>query len=204
MSRLKRIAVDLDGVVVNTYGIAFCQMMQRRFGVRLTPAKLSTYYFTKLYGITSEQLTRVFAARNFYEHLPAKSHAVRALKRIYAGGFEEHIITVRPNNDHVRSDTLRWLARHRVPFDSINIVSNHLTHEAGADAKADLARRLDLGYAVEDNPANARAYAAVCETVFLVNTPYTVGESMPSNVVRVGDLRDVARILLNLPRAVRI
>ena len=193
-ARIKRGAVDLDGVVANTYR-KLVRECQARYGckTRLNHEFVS-YDLSIGTDITRPMMVEVFGLADFYRDLPLKPWAKQGLQLLKQDGHSLHVITARPATQFVVADTLHWLAGNRVPLDSVHLVS-HSSASGGTDEKLTIAKGLDLGWAVEDSPANARAYATVCDVVFLQETSYNALEEMPSNVVRISDLREVASYL---------
>lgn len=196
--RAKRGAIDLDGVVANTYR-KLIRECRSRYGCK-TPLnhQFENYDLSVGSDITRPMMTEVFGLADFYRDLPLMPHAKRGLVDLKRDGHGLHVITARPATEFVVSDTLHWLAGNRIPLDSVHVVS-HSSASGGTDEKIFIAKGLDLGWAVEDSPANARAYARVCDVVFLQNTTYNKNEPMPDNVIRVNDLRDVAKFLRMTP-----
>jgi len=194
LARMKRGAVDLDGVVAQTYA-AFIREAQERYdvGVKLSH-QFENYDLSIGTDITHAMMDDIFNSADFYRDLPVMPWAKRGLQMLKGDGNNLHVITARPSNQHVVSDTLHWLALNRLPLDSVHLVS-HSSASRGADEKLSIAKGLDLGWAVEDSPTNARAYAQVCKIVFLQNASYNQNEKMPGNVIRVNDLRAVAEYL---------
>lgn len=194
-SRNKRIIVDLDGVVVDSYGQRICDAAKELFDMDMCPSDFKHYDLAVGTSLSQEQISQIFNKPGYYRDPLPMPRAIEMLTELYNEGFEQHIITARPNDAETRADTLNWLASYRVPMDSLYIMSKHGTHEMTADSKIEVARKLNAGYAVEDNPFNARSYATICDVVFLVNNNLNAGEPMPDNVVRVNDLFDMAQYL---------
>lgn len=193
--RDKRIIVDLDGVVVDSYGQRICDAAKELFGMDIKVEQLCEYSLTENTGLTRDQISAIFKKPNYYRDPKPLPHAVETLRVLYDIGYEQHIITARPNDAGTLADTLRWLATYGVPMDSFHIVANHGDHQATADTKLEIAKKLDAAFAVEDNPTNARVYATICDVVFFVRNRLNSREDMPDNVVCVSDLRDMARYL---------
>jgi len=193
--RRKRLLVDLDGCVVDSYGQRICDAACSLYGLSLKPEDFKEYTLTEGTGLTSEQITGIFNMPGYYRDPLPFPHAIEVLQQLFRDGFEQHIITARPGDDVTRADTLRWVADHNMPFDSLTIVANHGDHLLTADTKLRIASRLDAGYAIEDNPFNAAAYAQVCDVVFLVDNAINRNVPLASNVVRINDFRDVAAYL---------
>lgn len=200
--RLRRGAIDLDGVVAETYR-QLVRECRERYAVKTKVGHaFSNYDLTQNSDITRPMMTEVFGAADFYRDLPFMPHAKAALAKLKATGYSLHVITARPATRFVVADTLHWLASNRVPLDSVHLVS-HSSASGGTDEKMLIARGLELGWAVEDSPANARAYAKVCEVVFLQDTSYNANEKMPRNVVRVNNLRGVEHHLRQVSNMTR-
>lgn len=188
----KSIVVDLDGVVVNTYGQKFCNIASDVCGKTIRPSMLTSYNFTQCTPLKLKHLIDIFAREGFYKNLRPLPLAVLGLQTLYAAGFQLHIMTVRPSNRHVRSETLQWLARHEIPFNSIHILS----HAEGGAGKARTAKAMGISYFVEDNPSYANELAKVCASGFLINTRYNREDELPRHVSRVDNISDMAKILL--------
>lgn len=185
--RKKRLIVDLDGCAVDSYGQRICDAAKELYNVDVKPEQFCHYSLTKGTGLTDEMVSGIFSKPGYYRDPEPMPHALEVMRRLYDSGYELHIITARPTDKITRQDTLRWLAKHDVPFDSLVIMAHHGDHKLTADSKARLARKLNAAYAVEDNPFNARAYAEICDTVFLITNNLNKDEKMPRNVVRVFD-----------------
>lgn len=198
-TRMKRGAIDLDGVVADTYR-KLVRECQNRYGCKTKLGhQFENYDLSIGTDITRPMMNEVFGLADFYRDLPLKPWAKQGLTQLKQDGHSLHVITARPATPFVVADTLHWLASDRVPLDSVHIVS-HSSASGGTDEKLFIAKGLDLGWAIEDSPANARAYATVCDVVFLQDTSYNCNEIMPDNVIRVPDLRYVAMHLQQASR----
>ena len=188
----KGIVVDLDGTVVDTYGSKFRTRAKRLCGKTFNLSDLTDYNFTKVTKLTQDDIAEIFASAKFYNTLQPLPKAVEALQRLYDAGFELHFMTVRPSNVHVRAETLQWLAKYSVPFNSIHL----LTHAEGGLGKARIAKALRLDYFFEDNPSYAAELSRVGLQGFMVKTLYNRYEPLPKHTALVSDLSVAARRLL--------
>jgi uncharacterized HAD superfamily protein len=188
----KSIVVDLDGTVVNTYGQRFCNIASKVAGERIKPSDLTEYNFAAITPLTESNLVDIFGREGFYKYLRPLPGSVEGLRRLHTNGFELHFMTVRPSNDAVRAETLQWFVKHKVPFNSVQILS----HAEGGAGKARVAKALNFSYFVEDNPNYTAELAKVCARGFLINNRYTANVEPASNVTKIDNLLDMAKILL--------
>lgn len=188
----KGIVVDLDGTVVDTYGRKFCVRAQQLCGKLVKPSQLIDYKFTEVTDLTQEDMICIFSSKGFYETLSPLPKAISSLKKLYDAGFELHFMTVRPSNTHVRTETLQWLGKKQIPFNSIHL----LTHAEGGLGKARVAKALGLDYFLEDNPSYAEELSKSGLQGFLIKTRYNEKCKLPKHTKFVTDLSEAAARLL--------
>lgn len=199
---IETLIVDLDGVVVNSYGKHLCRVGNKMFGTRVRDKHLTNYALPNCTPWTYDQLNELFSRPDYYEKAKPFPHAIESLNELYELGIRQHIITGRILGPEVRRATLRWLAKYNVPFNSFHMLSSDISSFADKDAqrKQRIAKALGATIAVEDSPYNARRFAEVCKTVYLVRNPLNEHEAMPDNVIRVNDLRDMKNYILGVDK----
>lgn len=170
------IGLDLDGVLCDL-GPGVAARIAGRFGVHTHPATWRTYDLRHLrLGVPEVRfnafLDETFADPGLYAAAPCSPGAVAGVAAMRAAGWEVVGITARPRS--LRAATGRWLEQWGLGL--------YAVHHTAVGAKAELAARLGVAAAVEDNPAEAECLARVCRS-YLFDQPYN-RDAAPRGVMR--------------------
>jgi uncharacterized HAD superfamily protein len=182
---------SIDGVLSDIAG-HLVTFANKRFNCDLSIADIVSENVETCSELSVEQLQQIFSTSEFFKTLPVLNSASTSLKQLRQSGLEIVLMTDRFWYPEIQQDTLTWLKKSRIPFDSVRFVRK--------SKKAEEARKLDLRLFIEDQLSNANALAQVCERVFLVNRPYNQGHAHP-NVVRVSSVREAANLLTSFSSA---
>jgi 5'(3')-deoxyribonucleotidase len=118
-----RIGVDLDGVCYDFVG-ALRKWIHESTGRPLAtmPDAECWDFFKYQWNMPTAEFLRLFdagvAAGRIFRFGPPLPGAVAGVQALQDAGHEIHIVTNRPQPG-ARENTLRWLAQHRIPFDSL-------------------------------------------------------------------------------------
>lgn len=172
------VGCDLDGVIADIVQqlVRFARFQHR---IRLSKKHIVSENIEKCAPIRQDQLHQMFKTPAFFRSLPAFYGARKSLSALRTAGCTIHIVTDRFWYDGIREDTIHWLERHRIPFDSVSF--------ARKAEKQDVARNLNISWFIEDQLSNAQLLSPLCQ-VILLNRPYNAGET-PVGVTRVDNLQ---------------
>ena len=159
------IALDLDGVLCDL-GPGVAARIADRFGVASHPSTWRTYDLRLLQlGVPEHSLAAfldgVFDDPELYERAALHDGAGFGVHQLVDAGWTLVGITARPA--HLASVTRAWLSRHGLDL--------HGVHHTRVGTKAEVARRLNVVAAIEDNPVEAELLGSVCES-WLLDRPY--------------------------------
>ena len=159
------IGLDLDGVVCDL-GPGVAARIAQRFGVASHPDTWRTYDLRLLrLGLPEAPfqafIEELFGDPSLYDSAPVAAGASHGVARLREAGWQLVGITARPR--HLTEVTRSWLRRHGLALDAV--------HHTEVGAKAEVAARLGVAVAVEDNPHEAEQLADVCES-WLLDRPY--------------------------------
>lgn len=132
------------------------------------------------YGCTQEEWFDVLNAEVRRGHdgmygRPCKPEAVAAIRRLYAAGFEIHLVTARGSFGAHGNDIKRLTAR-QVVFEGIPNDGLHF-----APDKTKVIRNLGLDYFLDDRPKHYDEAVAAGADVFLLNERWNQDLDVPEN-----------------------
>ena len=159
------LALDLDGVLCDI-GPSVAARLAGRFGVASHPSTWRSYDLRLLQlGLPEAPfhafLDETFADPALYAGAPVVPGAAGGMAALRSAGWRLVAVTARAA--HLVDATAEWLARHRLPIDSV--------HHTPVGTKAGVARRLGVEASIEDNPAEAELLGEVCRS-WLLDRPY--------------------------------
>lgn len=159
------LGLDLDGVLCDI-GPAVSARIADRFGVASHPATWRTYDLRRLrLGVPDAHfnafLDETFADPALYHSAPMVEGVMEAMSALADAGWDMVGITARA--PHLAEATDAWLAHHRFPLTGV--------HHTAMLGKAEVAGRLGVVAAIEDNPEEAELLAEVCDS-WLFDRPY--------------------------------
>lgn len=159
------LGVDLDGVLCDI-GPGVAGRIAQRFGVSSHPDTWRTYDLRLLrLGVPEVPFgaffDEIFADPGLYEESPVADGAAGAMASLVDAGWELVGITARPT--HLAAATRAWLDRHNLPLSGV--------HHSPVGAKAEVASRLGVTAAIEDNPREAELLGEICQS-WLLDRPY--------------------------------
>lgn len=190
--RHRRILVDMDGTIVDTYG-RFIKELNRRFSKSFTLNDMKSYDMTEL-GITQQQAFELFRTPLLHQSARELPYATESLVRLRKSGFQIHLATAR--NRDIQQETLNWIARYNVSFDSFHLIDNHF--KIDPESKVRLVKKFNIGLAVDDAPTYINTLADYCDFVFAIETNYNKNEiADKSNIIRVKSVLEMTDLLLD-------
>ncbi len=157
-----RLLLDLDGTVCyNAAGDVMSQVL----GVPLPAGGPAAWIRAGLLGnigITPAQFWRIFTEHEeeIYGHAVPLPEAAASLRELKAAGAFIAVVTAR--RPSAAAVTHRWLSRHQVPFDVL---------EMGYDDKLPAAMTHELNWALEDDLHVAAALARSLQVILITSCP---------------------------------
>jgi uncharacterized HAD superfamily protein len=181
----------MDGTLVDTYSRAINQInLLKNTNFQLSDMK--SYAMTEL-GVTEDDLVKVYATPKLHEEaepFPLALESIKSLREV--GGFQIHLATARKRV--IQQETLNWIARHNVSFDSFHLIDN--TYLVDPLSKVRLVKKFNIGLAVDDAPVYINSLADHCDTVFAIETDYNKRDiKNKPNIVRVQSVAEMAWII---------
>ena len=138
---------------------SWCVSLCTQHRIRLTRKHIVSENLETCAPIRQEQLHRLFENPEFFRSLPVVPGARKSLLTLRAAGCAIHIVTDRFWYGEIDEDTMNWLVRHRIPFDSVAF--------ARKAEKQDVARRLKIDWFIEDQLSNARLLSSICPVLLV-------------------------------------
>lgn len=180
-----RWAVDLDGVVADTYN-NLCRYLKVVFGLDFKYEDFTDY---GLYNVplSREQIRDIFLDEELYRSAQVKDQANIYLDNAASMGCYLHIVTARPIS--LNRVTEHWLQTEGIPYHGITYLVDQFNANT-ANAKAAVAKELGLTRFLEDSAGNAEVLIANGMSGYLLDAPYNQGLSLP-NMERITDLGEV-------------
>jgi len=178
------IGLDLDGVVAE-FVEPFLVELRKELDICLRRSDIISYDLAEMTGLGKTDfdgfLDRL-ATSGFYASLKPVHGApssIRSLAKLY----DICILTTRPQAS--QRDTVRWLGRHRIPYDALEFC------EFGNKVSKDD----QLAVFVDDNLEQAAIAAEHVPLVLLLDQPWNRVNVMPSNCRRVAGWSEAVSIL---------
>lgn len=179
VARLLKIGVDIDGVLADIVQ-RILPLLARECGREVTHDDIFCYRFSEALSIPEERvhaLMEEVIAGGHFEAAPIIPGAAEALQALRQHAI--WLVTSRP--ERVRDQTVRWLARHQVPYSCLLFAP-----------ALDKARRGDgFDLFVEDYLEGALALSSQGIPVLLFDRPWNQRPLLPANVQRVRDWQEV-------------
>jgi uncharacterized HAD superfamily protein len=175
------LGVDIDNVLAQS-DACLRAMFRELYGIRLHEQQMTQYdYMT--YGVTEEQLVRVFQLFNMEvcRRLRVVPGAKAALVRL-ARRYEIALVTSR--NPESKASTEYWLRAKGLPYDQLHF--NDDKHALGIPYHA----------FIEDRHEHAHRLAETGTTVYLLTRPWNAAPLAHPNVRRVHSWGDILEHLL--------
>ncbi len=182
--RLPLIGLDLDGVVAE-FVEPFLVELRKEFDISLTRSDVISYDLAEMTRLSRTEIDRFvdeLSTSGFYASLKPVDGApssIRSLAKLYG----IYILTTRPQASH--RDTVRWLRRYRIPYDSLEFC------EFGNKVSKDD----QLAVFVDDNLEQAAIAADHVPLVLLFDQPWNRTNDMPTNCRRIAGWSEAVPIL---------
>ncbi len=125
---MARVGVDIDGVLYD-----FTHDMYRRLNKLGIDAgdhnRKDTWRFYEGWGMTGpefyQHMAQAVEDEDLYTAMPPSVDAVCGMRKLQEDAHSIHLITARPNEkDTTRKLTLKWLAEHSIPFNTLTFSKN--------------------------------------------------------------------------------
>jgi len=179
--------IDLDGVVANLM-TPFLKEINKRFNLELKYEDIISYRFEDWVPVDIEDLRAIWESPEFIWGQPLLPWARWGINRLIDFGYSVYIVTARKS--HLKTFTLEWLKKHKIPFDEI-VTGKY-------EEKWSYIERNGLDIFIEDRTKNALEAGKFCKRVYLVDKPYnryaiTLDESK-SHIIRVNNWREIIKL----------
>ena len=162
---------DIDGVISN-FTTNFVDIIQNRYGVKLTGADMYSYDVSLVLGITKDEVADI-VNETLKSDLPLNPLAKETIDKLNSEGHNIYILTAR--SDELTEYTLNWLKQKGIVYKDIF----HLT--SGKKNLVDVF--IDL--AVEDNLEEAIELTKKVKHVLLFNQPWNKTKNVKGLIKRV-------------------
>jgi uncharacterized HAD superfamily protein len=162
---------DIDGVISN-FTKNFVDIIQNRYGVKLTGADMYSYDVSLVLGITKDEVADI-VNETLKSDLPLNPLAKETIDKLNSEGHNIYILTAR--SDELTEYTLNWLKQKGIVYKDIF----HLT--SGKKNLVDVF--IDL--AVEDNLEEAIELTKKVKHVLLFDQPWNKTKNVKGLIKRV-------------------
>ncbi len=168
---------DIDGVISN-FTTQFTDIIQRRYGVRLTDTDMYSYDVNLVLGITKDEVADI-VTETLKSDLPLNPMAKETLDKLSSEGHSIFLLTAR--SDALIDYTSRWLSLKRVTH-------NGLFHlKTGEKYLADVS----VDIVVEDNLQEALELTRKVKHVLLYDQPWNRTKNVKGLLKRVHDWSEI-------------
>jgi len=183
------IAFDCDEVLA-MYVDAFVAFHNEVYGTSLTRDSFPVYSIARVLGIPIEEERRrldAFHRTPHFERIRPYEDALEAIERLHG---KDSLMIITSRQDDIIEPTRAWLDAHfEGKFDAV-----YFSRYPGSGdrlSKEEICLRNNVTSIVEDSLEHAMACAAAGIKAFLVDRPWNQA-SLPSGILRVGSLREIA------------
>jgi len=187
------IAFDLDGVIADSLQ-AYLDHFNKRYGVRLSKSKITTYRLEELPGLDTQKLLETLEVvfSDLYRILPIPG-SIECLERYCRVVGKVPIISHRFGKNGI-AGAKNWLDRYLREKYTLTI--------ADPKRKVEIVRERNYFGMVEDNPDTALRVAEAGILSIVFHTPYNQSVKHP-NIVRVYDWSGLEKVLTHLEECKR-
>lgn len=158
-----RIGIDLDGVAYNFDASLKHYLVENEgFDPADLPDPEGWHFYRDQWGMTDEEFaahcSKGVDAGVVFLHGDPHAGTADALRRLKAAGHTLHVVTHRTYGTRSVQNTMEWLQRHGIPFDTITFSGDKTLMEVDAF--------------IEDNTDNYDALEAAGRMPFLIDRPW--------------------------------
>jgi len=171
--RSLNLCIDIDGTVTEPF--YWLQRANEYFKANVKPKEINVYEIHQVYGVEESHYNEFYNLFGRLLHTESKMRlgAGKVISNLYAH-HQIHFVTAR--EEKMRSVSTDWLAKHKIPMDSISLLGTH--------NKVKRANELNCDIFIEDRYDNAVQLAEAGFDVLLIDCSYNKGP-LPVNVKRI-------------------
>ncbi len=192
MSRVKKIGVDLDDVLLDIIADLF-PWHNRLYGTSNSEKDVRPFELSSTWNCTKEEaVSRILSFYQTPEHaqcmpVPGAIEAIDVLNK----NHQLVIITSKPAN--LEAMTYAWVERHfPKKFQDIYFSNAIVTPEHKQIKKSELCHDLGIEIFIDDSIGNVLDVATVCEQIFLFDRPWNQDKvALPVNVTRAYSWKEI-------------
>lgn len=185
----KVVGVDIDGVLAD-YPKSFLDFINEELGTNYTMDMVDSYDIPRCLGMTTEQGVRLkdkYRQSGYKRFIPVCEGAREMLQWMRGQGYKIMLLTARPYEEYKRifADTLEWLERNNLPYDSIIFderKEERLLREFGKDR---------IEFFIDDVAGNTNTISRLGVPCYLITRPYNVDNELAEGVTRIDTLEEV-------------
>ncbi len=196
----RRIGVDIDGVL-NKHEETFVEICNQlnKTSLKVTDITSLPVHYTEKISLAQEQ--NVFKTKEYWERqIPednVEHYLIQEIKNKY--GYKPYIFTLRDWNVcqnisgekvsyNIKRETKKWLKKIGIKYKKIRFEKGNVDRPVSLFHLKYWTR---FHFFVEDNTVNAEKLSHICEYVFLLNHNYNQDDSLPYNVIRVSNWKEI-------------
>ena len=187
----KVVGVDIDGVLAD-YPRSFVDFINKELGTNYTMDMVDSYDIYECLGISTElgvKLKDRYRQTGQKRFIPVCEGAKEMLTWLREQGYKIMLLTARPYQEYKRvfADTLEWLDKNELPYDSIIFdekKEERLIKEFGKDR---------IEFFIDDVVSNANNISRLGVPCYLVTRPYNKGAKLADGVTRIDKLEEVMK-----------
>lgn len=186
--RKSNIGIDLDGVVCDLYKQT-TKLLKDMYNIDARPFnQQSKYNFEDEYGLSTKQVTELFAKMGEtggYRKAEVFPYARKSLVRI-SRQYNIFYVTVRDFYPGIKKDTFYWLDKNKLPY--FRVVFTH--------SKYKVAQKEDFQFFLDDSPEQCNRMAKTMVPTYMFKQPWNDRADTDALVKIVTDWREIEKILL--------
>lgn len=203
------IGVDIDGVL-NKHEESFVAIFKKLTGKTITCSDIKSLPVSISTNISREEEHSVFETKEYWEiqelATGAKEYLIQEICNTL--GYKLYIFTWRNWNVHknlegervtfdIEKYTKSWLKKEGIIFKKIKFESGNYDRPISLFSskyrtRYYYAKKYRIKYFVEDSLKNAEKLSHICEYVFLIDHYYNQTETLPYNIIRVSNWKDIS------------
>lgn len=186
------IAVDVDEVLCIMCS-HFCKFLKEQYGQTFREKDFMTYDWFKIVGggerDFSEKMCKYYGEEH-YLNAKIMPNCIQVLQEL-SQFYEFKVVTARLPS--LQKNTIRWLKKY-FP----NIFSEIYFTRSGRKSvsKAEICRRIDAKYIIDDSLSNAMSCSRVCKVFLFGKYAWNQSSSVPPKVKRVNSWQQIYKLLM--------
>ncbi len=188
---MRRIAVDIDGVLANLTE-PFLEYYNQKFGISFKLQDVHTFDFKKLLGINEEEeknLLNDFFKSDFFKKIQPVIGAQDVISYL---SKRNHLVVITARKEYLKNETLEWIERFFPNvFSEIHFARNINSADESRPHKFDLCVENEYEIIIEDDLIYAKPCAEKGIKSILLNYPWNQEENLHPEITQVNNWEEI-------------